>query len=68
MKNLGLEKELCQEKDLAVFKDKLGDHYYTAMQSFRVLQGREEKQELHTRKDLEQFTANAAAGQPFSET
>ena len=46
----------------------MGHLYYTAMQSFRVLQGREEKHVLHTKKELEQFAATVATAQAFSET
>lgn len=54
VRNMGMQ-DLCKESDLAYFKERnvLNHLYYTGMQSFRVLQGREEKPQLHTKKELE---------------
>ena len=62
--------DLCTEQMLAKFKTgPLGLNLYcTGVHSFRVFQGRAEKQTLSTKKELEAFAANMSAGQTFSET
>lgn len=69
VRNLGMQ-DLCKESDLAHFKERdvLNFLYYTGMQSFRVLQGRDTKHVMHTKKELEQYAATVSAGATFSET